>query len=155
MWTYTLRLVAQVISPFQNPTHMTTATAVMTTQQVADRLVELCREGKFTEAVKELYAKHVASHEPEGGPGAAYTEGYEAVLNKTVQFGMGIEEVHMNKVTAPIVADSFFSVGMTLDVTMKGMGRMKMEEICLYHVVDGKIVSDRFYYTPMPMPAHN
>ncbi|HEX2617821.1 MAG TPA: nuclear transport factor 2 family protein [Flavobacteriales bacterium] len=131
---------------------MTTKTkkAVMTTQEVADRLVELCREGKFTQAVKELYAPEVESHEPIGAHGPAHSKGFDAVLNKTEQFGMGIEEVHMNKVSDPIVADNFFSVGMWMDVTMKGMGRIKMEEVALYHVVDGKVVSDRFYYTPPP-----
>jgi hypothetical protein len=31
-------------------------------------------------------------------------------------------------------------------VTMKGSGRMKMDEIALYEVKDGKIVKEQFFY---------
>ena len=115
----------------------------------------LRREGKFSDAIKELYAPNVESHEPAGAQAPSPTKGFEAVLNKTEEFGKGMEEVHLNKVSDPIVADNYFSVAMHMDVTMKGKGRMKMEEIALYHVADGKIVSDRFFYTPMPMSAQN
>ena len=35
---------------------------------------------------------------------------------------------------------------MGMDVTMKGMGRMNMNEMCSYEVKDDKIISERFYY---------
>lgn len=134
---------------------MNTKTATMTTQQVADRLTTLCRKGEFTEAVKELYAPHVVSHEPEGGQGPARTEGHANVLNKTVQFGESIQEVHANHIGDPIVADDHFAVTMDMDVTMKGMGRTRMKEIAVYQVQDGKIVRDQFFYRPMPAPGSN
>jgi hypothetical protein len=34
---------------------------------------------------------------------------------------------------------------LTMDVTMKGRGRVKLEEICAYEVKDGKIVSEQFF----------
>jgi hypothetical protein len=33
-----------------------------------------------------------------------------------------------------------------MDITFKGMGRVPMEEIALYKVADGKIVSEQFFY---------
>ena len=129
---------------------MSTATASMTTKQVANRLVELTREGKFDDAIKELYAPGVTSHEPMGAPGPVLVEGHEAVLNKTQQFGEGMEEVHSNVISDPIVADNYFAVSMSMDITMKGMGRIHMEEIAVYQVKDGKITRDQFFYTPMP-----
>ncbi len=33
---------------------------------------------------------------------------------------------------------------MQLDVTMKGHGRMNLDELCLYEVKEGKIVSEQF-----------
>ncbi len=127
----------------------------MTTAQVASRLVELAREGKFADAITELYAPGVMSHEPTGGPGPALVEGYDAVLNKTRQFGEGMEEVHHNAISDPVVADNYFAVSMHMDITMKGRGRVKMEEIAVYQVKDGKITRDQFFYTPMPMPSTN
>jgi hypothetical protein len=37
-------------------------------------------------------------------------------------------------------------VMMKLDTTMKERGRSLMEEICLYQVHEGKIVSEEFFY---------
>ena len=38
----------------------------MTTQDVANRLVDLCRQGEFNTALDELYAKDAVSIEMEG-----------------------------------------------------------------------------------------
>ena len=35
---------------------------------------------------------------------------------------------------------------MTLDATSKSMGRMKMDEIAVYEVKNGKIVKEQFFY---------
>ncbi len=134
---------------------MSTATATTTTQEVADRLVSLCREGKFVDAIKELYAPNVVSIEPEGARSPGRVEGFDAVLAKSVAFGQGMEEVHSMHVSDPVVAENFFAVSMSMDLTMKGAGRMKMEEVVVYHVENGKITLDEFFYTPMPMSGQN
>jgi limonene-1,2-epoxide hydrolase len=35
---------------------------------------------------------------------------------------------------------------MGMDVTMKGPGRVQMDEIAVYEVKDGKIVKEQFFY---------
>jgi hypothetical protein len=50
----------------------------MTTQEVADKLVQLCREGKNDQAIEDLYADDVVSKEPKESP-MELTEGKEAV----------------------------------------------------------------------------
>jgi hypothetical protein len=35
---------------------------------------------------------------------------------------------------------------MGMDVTMKGMGRMKMDEVAVYEVKNGKIVKEQFFF---------
>jgi len=57
-----------------------------------------------------------------------------------------VEEVHGGWASEPIVAGNFISVAMGMDVTMKGQGRMNMDEIALYEVKDGKIVKEQFFY---------
>ena len=130
---------------------MSTATATMTTQQVADHLVKLCRVGNFQGAVKDLYHQDIVSNEPVGaGPGPQRVQGFDAVLAKSVEWGKGVEEMHSAWVSDPIVAGNHFAVAMKMDVTMKGMGRINMDEICVYEVANGKITTDRFFYPPMP-----
>jgi hypothetical protein len=35
---------------------------------------------------------------------------------------------------------------MSIDATMKGMGRQVLDEVCVYEVKDGKIVQEQFFY---------
>jgi ketosteroid isomerase-like protein len=120
----------------------------MKTEAVAKRLVELCREGKYEEAQRELYAKDAVSIEPEGLPPGmpANVKGLDAIYEKTRHFQATIEQVHGGSVSDPVVAGNWFSCEMTIDVTMKGRGRVVMTEICLYHVKDGKIDREQFFY---------
>lgn len=117
----------------------------MTTQEVANRLVELCRTGQHQEAHNELYANNCVSIEPKGAP-MEVCEGIEAINQKGQQFYASIEEMHNAEVSDPIVAGNHFSVTMINDATFKERGRMKMEEVCVYEVQDGKIVKETFYY---------
>ncbi|NRF67592.1 nuclear transport factor 2 family protein [Aquincola sp. S2] len=118
----------------------------MQTSEIADRLVALCRAGEFEQAQTELYADDAVSIEPEGAP-AEVVEGLDAIREKGRQFMSAIETVHAITVSDPLVAGDYFSVTMTLDTTMKDRGRSVMEEICVYGVEDGKIVSEQFFYS--------
>ena len=121
----------------------------MSTASVAKRLVTLCREGKFEEAQKELYAKDAVSIEPEGTPGGALgnVKGLDAIFEKGRQFNESIVEIHSSHVGDPVVAGSWFSLEMSLDATMKEYGRVPMTEICVYHVnKEGKIDREQFFY---------
>jgi predicted ester cyclase len=44
------------------------------------------------------------------------------------------------------VGGNHFAVGREMDITVKGFGRIKMDEIMLYEVKDGQIVSEQFFY---------
>ena len=46
----------------------------------------------------------------------------------------------------PVIGGNYFSFACMLDATMKGMGRVKFEEICVFQVKDGKVVSEQFFY---------
>ncbi|NUO75468.1 MAG: nuclear transport factor 2 family protein [Lysobacter sp.] len=120
----------------------------MNTEQIAQRLVELCRIGEYEQAQKELYAQDAVSIEPAGLPPEALgnAQGLEAIFEKGRKFNEGIEAMHGTSVSDPLIAGNWFSLVMTLDVTMKGMGRIDMKEICVYRVKDGKIVHEQFFY---------
>ncbi len=120
----------------------------MTTQQVAEQLVNYCRQGNFAEATQALYGQNIVSIEPDGAP-VKETKGLEAVIAKGQQFNDMVEEVHGMEISDPIVADKFFSCTMKMDVTFKGAPRTNMDEICLYTVENGKIVREEFFFTPM------
>ena len=119
---------------------------VMTTQEVADRLSQLFKEYNWAGAQDELFSDDAKSIEPAHSPGMKTVQGKEALKKKGEDFNNAVEEMHGGFVSEPIVGGRFIAVSMGMDVTMKGQGRMKMDEICLYEVKDGKIVSEQFFY---------
>jgi len=120
----------------------------MTTQEVADLLVQLCSEGKFQEATEALYSPDIVSMEAGAPPGGSReSKGIAAVAAKG-QWWAENHEVHSITVKGPLVAASHFSVMFGMDVTFKPAGRrFVMEEIAVYKVVDGKIVYEEFFYS--------
>lgn len=121
----------------------------MNTQEVANRLVALCRQGQNMQAVEELYAPNVVSREVAGAPNEL-VEGFENVKAKSVQWYEMVETVHGGSVSDPVVAGNHFSCAMTMDITMKGQARSTIEEVCVYEVKDGKIVGEQFFYPAGP-----
>ncbi|RAO74682.1 nuclear transport factor 2 family protein [Dyella jiangningensis] len=120
----------------------------MSTEAVAKRLVAMCRHGQFEEAQHELYAKDAVSTEPEAaanGP-LGNVKGLDAILEKGKRFQAGVQEIHGIEVSEPLVAGNWFTITMSLDVTMKEYGRNTMTEVCVYHVKDDKIDSEQFFY---------
>ena len=109
------------------------------TEQIAQRLVEFCRQGKYEDAQKELYSNDAVSIEPEDSPGLQNVKGLDAIIQKGHQFQSMVEEVHSNTVSEPIIAGNTFAVVAVLDITMKGMGRVPMQELAVYEVKDGKL----------------
>ena len=120
----------------------------MSTETIARRLVELCRDGKYEQAQQELYAEDAVSIEPEGLPPGALgnAQGMAAIRDKARQFNAMVETVHGSSVSEPVVADNWFSVAMAMDVTMKGQGRVQMSEIGVYRVRNDKITQEQFFY---------
>jgi ketosteroid isomerase-like protein len=120
----------------------------MNTQQVAKRLVELCRQGNYTQAHEELFARDAVNIEMEGMSGGPMgnATGLDAIKEKGRQFGEMVEAVHSNEVSEPVIAGDWFSVAAVMDATMKGRGRVTMREVCVYHVRDGKIDREQFFY---------
>lgn len=118
----------------------------MTTQEVANKLVEYCRTGKWDQAQEELYCTNAVSLEPKGTNWTERVEGLEAIKQKGEKWSSMVEEFHGVEIEGPVVAGNYFSCNMKMDITMKGMPRMKNEEICLFKVKEGKIVSEQFFY---------
>lgn len=117
----------------------------MRTQDIADRFVSLCRQGQFETAQRELFSAEVVSTEPYGTPTFPQeTVGLPALLEKAKKFTALIAEVHGVSVSEPLVAGNAFVVAMKLEVTLKTRGRQLLDELCLYKVDSGKIVSERF-----------
>lgn len=117
----------------------------MTTQQVADRLVELCRQGAWETAQRELFADDALSVEPYASPAFdKETKGLQAIIEKGNKFESMVEQVHSLSASEPLVAGNSIAFTLTMDVTMKERPRETWNELCVYKVKDGKIISEEF-----------
>ncbi len=117
----------------------------MSTQEIANRLVELCRSWQHNKAYEELFADDAVAVEPEGTPNAV-VKGKANLLKKSEEFEKMVKEMHDSSISDPLVAGNHFAVNMMIDATMEGRGRSKMEELCVYEVKDGKIVKEQFFF---------
>ncbi len=119
----------------------------MTTQEVADKLVGYCKQGNFRDAMTNLYSNDIVSVEAMAPPdGSREVKGIEAVKGKG-EWWEANHEVHSATVEGPLVAGDQFCVSFKLDVTFKPAGkRFVMEELAVYHVSNGKVDHQEFFY---------
>jgi ketosteroid isomerase-like protein len=116
----------------------------MTTREIADRLVALCRTGKYREAIIELYA-----------PGTTQSENGQAIpggRDALVAACKGWEEsrtVHGTEILGVHVGPDSVVVEMRHDVTPHATKeRHQWSEAAVYRVRDGRVTDVRFYYKP-------
>ena len=120
----------------------------MTTQDVADRFMELAKENKYDQIQDELYSQDCESIESKGGAGLGMVnaKGLAAIQEKGRKFNESVEEMHDGYAHDPIISPTHFALAMGMDVTMKGAGRVNLDELAVYEVKDGKIVKEQFFY---------
>jgi ketosteroid isomerase-like protein len=117
-----------------------------TVQEVVARFNELAQQEKWFEIQDELFADNVKSIDPPGSPYMGYAEGKAAVRKKGEDFVKKITALHSVSATEPVIGGNHFAVGRNVDITTEDHGRIQMNEIMLYEVKDGKIVSEQFFY---------
>lgn len=118
----------------------------MTTQEIANRLYELGKQGDFGTAQDELFSADATSTESNMQGEIETAHGMEAIKEKGKKFQSMLEEMHNAYTNEPKVFGKYIFMEMGLDATMKNMGRMDMKEMCFYETKDGKIISERFFY---------
>ena len=118
----------------------------MTTREVAARFNELAMQEKWFEIQDELFAENVSSIDPPNSPYFGYAEGKASVRKKGEEFVKKIQDFHGASTTEPVVGGNYFAVGREMDITVEGFGRIQINEIMMYEVKDGSIVSDQFFY---------
>ena len=119
----------------------------MTTQEIADRYHILAQRGQLDTIQDELYAADAVSLESDNPYGLPRrVEGVPAMREKEARFETFVEERHGGYCGEPVVAAPFFACTMGMDVTLTGQGRRVKEQVCVFRVADGRIVSEEFFY---------
>ncbi|MDX1960243.1 MAG: SnoaL-like domain-containing protein [Leptospiraceae bacterium] len=114
----------------------------MNTKEIASKLVQLCKEKKFSVARKQLFSNNAVGIEADG----SICKGLKTMDKKEKGWHSSMEKFHSVKVSKPLVNGNFFSVAFTWDVTYKGKERTQWSEIGIFEIKNGKIIMERFFY---------
>jgi len=117
----------------------------MSTQEVAEKVVELVRQQAWYKALDTLYDKDIVSVEASASEGeSAEKRGIDQVRGK-IDWWLNAMEVHSFKANGPFVAHDRFAVQYDADVTEKNSKkRFQLSEVGVYTVKNGKIVREEF-----------
>jgi ketosteroid isomerase-like protein len=116
----------------------------MSTQDIANDLVALCKAGDFSTPGEKYWADDVVSVEAMTGD-MAEVRGKANVRGKG-EWWNNAHEVNSSEVEGPYVNGDQFIVRFKMDVTVKESGqRVSMDEMALYTLKDGMIVEERFF----------
>ena len=121
------------------------------TIEVGKKLVELCKQYKFKEAMDQLYSPDIVSIEAGAPPGQDTKAVGIAAVKAKGEWWEKNHEIHSAEVTGPWPHGDRFAARFTMDVTGKvgsmAGKRMTLDEIALYTVKDGKIIKEEFFYS--------
>lgn len=120
----------------------------MTTMEIGRKLADLCRQGRNLDALDTLFADDLVSVEAGGPPGMNREARGLAAVKAKATWWIQNHEIHSASVTGPWPHDDKFILGFNYDVTNKPSGqRMRIDEMALYYVSNGKIVREEFFYS--------
>lgn len=117
----------------------------MTNQEVANRLVKLLREGNFNAVYDELFHSDALHIEPQSEH-FARVEGVCAIKAKDAVMQENIASVYGLEVGDAIVAKDYIAIPYKMTVSLKDGNKWQLDEIIVYKVENGKIVSEQFFY---------
>lgn len=119
----------------------------MTLTDIANELVAGCRENRAKPNLSKLYSSDAVSVEPRAGETGRETQGLEGIGGKHDWWEQNME-VTNSSVSDPMPhGDDRFAVVFEVQGREKASGApFDMKEVAVYHVKDGKIVREEFFY---------
>jgi len=122
----------------------------MTLKDIAAELVAGCREGRESENLDKLYADDAVSVEATDNGMGREARGRDAIRGKHAWWNENMEVID-GHISDPFPhGEDRFAVYFRMKGREKGKEETwNMEEIGVYHVKDGKIVREEFFYSGM------
>lgn len=120
----------------------------MKLQEIANELVAGCREGRASANIEKLYAPNAVSVEAADPMGMGReAQGAAAIKGKHDWWESSFEVLEGNVSDPYPHGDDKFAVRFSMKTKNKETGEVSdMDEVAVYHVADGKIVREEFFY---------
>jgi len=117
---------------------------MFTIHEIANGLKEMVSEQRFVEAYQLLFSEDAESIDPLDTSGQPL-KGLTTLLEREKDFLSRITAIHKITLSEPVIAGSYFTLSLKMSFEVQNQGHMEVEEICLYKVKNGKIISQQFF----------
>jgi hypothetical protein len=114
----------------------------MDTKTLDRQLNEMILGGKALEAFEKFYADEVVMQENSDEP----FRGKDVNRKREEEFFASVEDFHGAELVGSAVSGDRTYSEWDWDVTLKGVGRVRLNQVATREWRDGKIVFERFYY---------
>lgn len=120
----------------------------MTTQEIANNLVSKLSKGDFNGVYTDLFDYENVRHIEPQSPIEAFRDltGVEAIRRKDQAMGEGIAEASLPQVGEPIIKPNAIALPYKMSLKLKDGNDLTIDEIIVYEVQEGKIISEQFFY---------
>lgn len=118
----------------------------MTTKDVAQQLMNLLPQGKYNEIYDTLFHTEKVRHIEPQSPHFADLTGVLAIKEKDQTMGANIASVEDIQVGEAVTSANHIALPYKIAFTLKDGQSVTLDEIILYEVEEGKIISEQFFY---------
>src|SRR5438045_9427670 len=125
---------------------------MFTIHEIDNVLKEMVSEQKFVEAYQLLFSEDAESIDPLNTSGQPL-KGLTTLLEREKGFLSRVTAIQKISLSDPIIAGNYFTLSLKMSFEVQDQGHMEVDELCVYKVADGKIVSQHFFIgLPGPWP---
>lgn len=114
----------------------------MSIQAIANTLITLSEDQRFTEVRKTYYTDQTISKESDG----RIYKGLNKLNKKENDWRSTIQNIYDLKFEELSFYGNFFSAVITWDIQYHGQERSNWKELAVFEVSNEKIISENFYY---------
>lgn len=115
-----------------------------TIHEIANLLKEMVSEQKFVEAYQLLFSEDAESIDPLNTSGRPL-KGLTTLLEREKGFLSRVTAIQKISLSEPIIAGNYFTLSLKMSFEVQNQGHMEVDELCVYKVAEGKIVSQQFF----------
>jgi ketosteroid isomerase-like protein len=124
---------------------MSTATKTSQISDLENELNQSITKGDFLKAFNKHYGDNVVMQENDAAP----VTGKDVNRKKQEEFMKSVEDFHSAKLLGEAINGDLAFSEWEFDLTLKGRGRTKMNEVAVRHWRNGQVARERFYYKAM------
>jgi hypothetical protein len=114
-----------------------------TITEIAQRLVVLLKQQQFVQAYQELFNENAESIDPIYHDQPTL-KSLTQLIEREKTF-LSRTDIHSINVSEPLLAGNYFTISLSMIFSIAGQEQKKIEELCVYKVEAGKIISQQFF----------